>query len=155
MGDVTAEMIERGRKGDPAEIARRRKMTIKLRHARQSLTAKADESSSPYDSMVRLFAQSAKSATPAQIALTVAIGGGAMLLAPYVPVLLWGLLILPLIGGRYALGSAYLKLRDPERSARLWRIFFTLTEAGFGAGWAIDYRPAAANRLSRPRTASR
>ena len=137
MGDVTAEMIERGRKGDPAEAARRRKMTIKLRHARQTLTSQVDESSSPYDSMVRLFAQSAKSATPAQLALTIAIGGGAMLWARATPVLLWGLLILPIIAVRYALGSAFLKLRDPERSARVWRIFFTLTEAVFGAGWAI------------------
>ena len=82
--------------------------------------------------MVRLFAQSAKSATPALAVLTVAIAGGAMVWTPAGPVLLWALLMLPLLGARYALGSAFLKLRDPEKSARLWRVFFTLLEVGFG-----------------------
>jgi two-component system cell cycle sensor histidine kinase PleC len=137
MGDITAEMIERGRKGDPAEAARRRKMTIKLKHARQSLTAKGDDNSGPYDSMVRLFAQSAKSATPAQVALTLAIGAGAAFFSPVMPVLAWGLMMLPTIGARFALGSAFLKLRDPEKSARIWRVFFTMLEAGFGGAWAL------------------
>ena len=39
MSEVTAQMIERGRKGDPAEASRRRRMNIKLKHARQTLTS--------------------------------------------------------------------------------------------------------------------
>jgi len=137
MGDVTAEMIERGRKGDPMEAARRRKMTIKLKHARQSLTANSDDNPGPYDSMVRLFAQSAKSSTPAVAALTLAIGGGGVFWTPVAPVALWGVLMLGAIVMRYLLGSAFLKLNDPEKSARVWRVFFTLSESVFGAAWAL------------------
>ncbi len=137
MGDITAEMIERGRKGDPAETARRRKMTVKLRHARQSLTSRPPDDTGPYDSMVKLFAQSAKSAAPAQFALIVVITAGALFWLPTLPVVFWALLMLPTLASRYALGVAFLRLRDPEKAARLWRVFFTLTEMMFGAVWAI------------------
>jgi two-component system cell cycle sensor histidine kinase PleC len=152
MGDVTAEMIERGRKGDPTEAARRRRMNIKLKHARQSLTANSGDDRGPYDSMVRLFAQSAKSSTPAVAALTLAIGGGAMIWAPLGPVLLWGFLTLCAIGMRYALGSAFLKLKDPEKNAPLWRVFFTLAETLFGGAWAYVVVLLLQSNVSNART---
>ena len=63
MDDVTAEMIERGRRGDPQDAARRRKMNIKLKHARHALTSTTGDAAGPFDSMVRLFAK-ARAAPP-------------------------------------------------------------------------------------------
>ncbi len=136
MGEVTAEMIERGRGGDPAEAARRRRMSIKLKHARHALTNSSAEDSGPYDSMVRLYAQSMKSATPAVLLLTAVIGGAARFWAPPWQVLIWAVLALVAIGLRFGLGSAALRLEEPEKSARYWRIAFTVAEAAFGATWA-------------------
>ena len=130
MSEVTAQMIERGRKGDPAEASRRRKMNIKLKHARQTLTSSPGDDAGPYDSLVRLFAQSAKSATPAIAVLTVAVGAAAQLWAPA------GATSSPgtrsrswRVALRYALGSIYLKLPDPEKVAGRWRVYFALAEA--------------------------
>ncbi len=137
MGEVTAEMIGRGRGGDPAEAARRRKMSIKLKHARHALTNSSAEDNGPYDSMVRLYAQSMKSATPAVLVLTAVIGVAARFWAPPWQVLIWAVLALVAIGLRFGLGSAALRLEEPEKSARYWRIAFTVAEAAFGATWAV------------------
>src|SRR5579862_2576932 len=74
MSEVTAEMIERGRRGDPEETSRRRKMNIKLKHVRHSLTSSPGDAAGPFDSMVRLFAESARSAAPASALLTLGVG---------------------------------------------------------------------------------
>ena len=137
MGEVTAEMIERGRKGDPAEAGRRRKMSLKLKHARHSLTTKPDDENGPYDSMVRLFAQSAKSATPAVVALTIAIGLAAGFWAPLQQALSWSGLALAAIASRFGLASLFLVARDPEKAALRWRYIFIFAEAVFGATWAM------------------
>jgi len=46
MSQVSAESIDRGRGGDPESAARRRKMTLKLKHARQTLTSNSIDYSS-------------------------------------------------------------------------------------------------------------
>jgi two-component system cell cycle sensor histidine kinase PleC len=129
-------MIERGRKGDPVEASRRRRMNIKLKHARQTLTSYSGDAGGPYDSLVRLFAQSAKSASPAIAVLTVAVGAASQLWAPVMEVLAWNALALLAVGLRYMLGSMYLKLPDPEKAAGRWRVYFALAEACAGACWA-------------------
>jgi two-component system cell cycle sensor histidine kinase PleC len=137
MGEVTAEMIERGRKGDPAEAGRRRKMSLKLKHARHALTTNPGDENGPYDSMVRLFAQSAKSATPAVVALTIAIGAAAGFWAPLQQAVTWSAIALAAIAARFGLASLFLAARDPEKAARRWRYFFVFGEAVFGATWAM------------------
>jgi len=136
MGEVTAEMIERGRKGDPAEAARRRKMSIKLKHARHALTSDAADDHGPYDSMVRLFAQSIQSATPAIVALTLVVGAAAHIWVALPPAAIWSAAALAVTALRYGLAAAYLKQRNPEEAAPLWRVLFTVAEAVVGATWA-------------------
>ena len=135
MSEVTAEMIEKGRHGDPIEAARRRKMNIKLKHARQTLTSSPGDYAGPYDSLVRLFAQSAESSTAAVGLLMLAVGFAAQNWSPLTQVLLWEILALTMLGLRYLLGVRYLALPDPEKVAGRWRIFFVMVEAGLGAVW--------------------
>jgi two-component system cell cycle sensor histidine kinase PleC len=129
-------MIEQGRRGDPAEAARRRAMHARLKRARQALTTGPDTPRS-YDSLVRLFAQSAKSATPAIGLLIVAAAAAALRWAPLPEVLLWSAVALSALGLRYGLGSIYLRLPDPDEAARPWRVLFVFCEACNGLAWAI------------------
>ncbi len=79
MSEVSAEKIDRGRASDPASAARRRKMTIKLKQARQSLTSNSVDFPGQYASLARLFAHSVMSATPAMALVVIAVGATACL----------------------------------------------------------------------------
>src|SRR5664279_4991810 len=128
MSEVTAQMIEQGRKGDPAEAARRRAMLAYLRRARQALTSGGD-TPEPYDSLVRLFAESVKSATPV-IALLIGAAALASLRWARLPeVVSWSAVALAALGLRFGLASIYLRLPDPEKAARAWRLLFVFAEA--------------------------
>src|SRR5271155_5430279 len=124
MSEVTAQMIEQRRGGDPGAASRRRKMNIKLRHARQTLTSAEGDHSGPYDSLVRLFAQSAKLATPAFAVLALAAAFAAHYWIPLERALLWDALALAALALRYSLGWAYLRRSDRDKVARRWRFYF-------------------------------
>ena len=136
MADVTAEMIERGRRGDPEQASRRRKMNIKLKHVRHALTSTTGDAAGPFDSMVRLFAESARSAAPAAALLTLGVGAAAQFWAPLELTLAWMAAALAMVGLRYWLGVAYLSLANPEAEARLYRWLFAATQLFDGAAWA-------------------
>ena len=136
MSDVTAEMIERGRKGDPEQASRRRRMNVKLKHVRHALTSSTGDAAGPFDSMVRLFAESARSAAPAAALLTLGVGAAALSWAPTDLTLAWAAASLLAIGARWALGGRYLNLPNPESEAGLYRGLFVVTEFLTGAAWA-------------------
>ncbi|MDE3177375.1 MAG: sensor histidine kinase [Pseudomonadota bacterium] len=136
MSEVTAEMIERGRRGDPEDIARRRKMNIKLKHVRHALTSSTGDAAGPFDSMVRLFAESARSGAPAAALLTLGVGAAAQTWAPPILTLIWLAASLVMIGARYVLGAKYLGLANPESEAGLYRALFVLTQFLEGCAWA-------------------
>jgi len=136
MSDVTAEMIERGRRGDPEQASRRRKMSIKLKHVRHALTSTTGDAAGPFDSMVRLFAESARSAAPAAALLTLGVGAAAQYWASLQLTLAWLAASLVVNGLRYWLGVKYLSLANPEAQARLYRWLFSTTQLFDGAAWA-------------------
>jgi two-component system cell cycle sensor histidine kinase PleC len=136
MSEVTAEMIERGRRGDPEEASRRRKMNIKLKHVRHALTSSTGDAAGPFDSMVRLFAESARSAAPAAALLTLGVGAAAQNWAPLDLTFAWIAASLAAIGLRYWLGVRYLNLANPETEARRYRWLFVATQLFVGAAWA-------------------
>jgi len=136
MSEVTAEMIERGRKGDPDEAARRRKMTIQLRHARLNLTMGTSENPGPYEGLVRQFALSARAATPAIGLLTLLAGGAAYVGLPLTQALIWASLS-GFVALRFGLAAAYLRTKPPESATWRWRTLFTLVEILSGAAWSL------------------
>jgi two-component system cell cycle sensor histidine kinase PleC len=136
MSDVTAEMIERGRRGDPERASRRRKMNIKLKHVRHALTSTTGDAAGPFDSMVRLFAESARSAAPAAVLLTLGVGAATQVWAPLELTLAWMAASLAMIGLRYWLGVKYLRLANPEAKARRYRWLFSIIQFFDGAAWA-------------------
>ncbi len=135
MNDVTAQMIERGRGGDPQASARRRKMNIKLRHARQALTSTSGDAVGPFDSMVRLFARSARSAAPAAALLTLGVGVAAQVWLHLAPALVWVAASLAGVAARWSLGGRYLRLANPEAQAPRYRALFVATQFLDGIAW--------------------
>ncbi len=137
MSEVSAEKIDRRRNGDPAAAARRRKMTIKLKHARQSLTSNSVDFSGQYASLARLFAHSAMSATPAMALVVIAVGATAGLWVPFPKVMTWGALLAAALAVRYGLGVAFLDSPDAEKTSNAWRRKFIAAETFAGASWAL------------------
>src|SRR5580700_4022917 len=136
MSEITAQMIERGRAGDPSAASRRRKMNIKLRHARQTLTSASGDHSAPYDSLVRLFARSAKLVSPAFAVMVLAAAYAAYSWLPLDRALQWTALALSALVLRYFLGWTCLRRSNPEKSAGWWRLWFVSGEAYSGVTWA-------------------
>ena len=92
-------------------------MSLKLKHARHALTTYPGDEDGPYDSMVRLFAQSAKSATPAVVALTIAIGAAAGSGRPCAGADLERARAPAAIASRYGLASMFLQRAIRKRRA--------------------------------------
>ena len=146
MSEVTAQMIEQGRGGDPGAASRRRKMNMKLRHARQTLTSAEGDHSGPYDSLVRLFAKSAKLATPAFAVLALAGAFAAHYWFAVDRALPWDALAATAVAMRFSLGWVYLRRSDAEKVAGRWRFYFAAAEAFSGVVWAALFFPLLQSR---------
>ena len=137
MSEITAEMIERGRGADPAMTAVRRRQAHSLREMRDQLSSGGPLPSAFEIELMRLFAQSRKSATPVVAALVLAVGATASLWTPWLYVGVWvSLLYLSLALG-YWMAATFLELEDCESQATLWRRKFALSETIQGAAWSI------------------
>ncbi len=137
MSEVSAERIDKGRNGDPASAARRRKMTIKLKHARQSLTSNSIDISGQYASLARLFAQSVMSATPAMALVVIAVGATACLWVSLPQMTVWGGLVAAALAVRCGLGIALVGSPNAEKRSAAWRRKFIAAETFAGASWAL------------------
>ncbi len=136
MSSVTAEMIENGRSGNPEQLTRRRRMTILLRRIRQKLTSDDGDLGARAPELVRLFAQSKKSATPAMLVLCVAIGGAALSWVPRATIALWMSFVLLAIALLFMYAQLYLRTPEAERTGSDWRRRFVLMEFLAGICWA-------------------
>jgi two-component system, cell cycle sensor histidine kinase PleC len=122
-------------RSDPEAAARRRRMTLELRRARQVLTG-PDAIPSHSAAMVRLFAEINRSAAP-MLGL-VALGLCAIALAWMGASALatWSAFIVCAVALVYALPIAFLDSVDAEKTAGAWRRKFVLATAFCGAAWS-------------------
>jgi two-component system, cell cycle sensor histidine kinase PleC len=137
MSEVTAEMIEKGRARDPVSAGRRRKMTAKMRQAREKLTTTSDRANIYAPDLLRLFAQSHRSATPALCLLIVAIGSSALMWVPTPLVMVWASFVCMGMAVLYGFSIAFLDLNPNEAGIRQWRRKFILAESFNGLAWAM------------------
>ena len=127
-------------------------MNMKLRHARQTLTSAEGDHSGPYDSLVRLFAKSAKLATPAFALLALAGAFAAHYwFAAWTGVAL-DALAATAVAMRFSLGWAYLRRPIREVAGR-WR-FYSSPQRLFPAWSGRRCFSPCCNRASRGRGAS-
>ncbi len=136
MAEVTAEMIERGRAGDPAAAAQRRRLAIRMRQAREKLTSSGSGQRTFDVELLRIFADRHRAAAPATMALAVGAGAVVLLWGSPLGVLAWVSLVCVavLLLSRWAAGF----LHDPDAQGQLvaWQRRFVLGELARGCAWA-------------------
>lgn len=136
MSEVAAERADRSSASDAAS-ARRRKMTLKMRQARERLTTSNFDPGAYAPELVRMFAHSHKSAMPALCILTIAVGATVTLWVPFDMAVAWTSLALMAIGVLY--GFSVVFLEEPRLDSELgpWRRKFILAETFNGVAWAL------------------
>jgi two-component system, cell cycle sensor histidine kinase PleC len=137
MSEVTAEMIENGRARDPVSASRRRKMTVKMRQARERLTTANERTTAYAPDLLRLFAQSHRSAMPVMCLLVLAIGVSAVMWVPMTMVLGWATVVSMSMALLYGFSIALLDQRPEEVNVPAWRLKFVLAESFSGIAWAL------------------
>ena len=137
MTQVTAEMIERGRRGDAVTRARRRKMAARLRETRVSLSSKHGNHFVFSRELGRSFALARKNGVPALIMLTLLIALVATLWLRVGEVLIWLALMTATLALNYACAMIYLNQKDANFDPNPWRKRFILIEALQGCVWAV------------------
>ena len=138
MSEVSAEKIDRRGAGDPTAAARRRTMTIKLKHARQFAHQQLHHFSGQYARLVRLFANSVDERDAGDGAgrdrgwrHSVLVGSRAQdhhleqLCSPRS------------LAVRYGLGVAFFDTPEAEKASAAWRRKFVAAETFAGATWAM------------------
>src|ERR1700722_19396655 len=137
MSEVTAEMIENGRARDPVSASRRRKMTVKMRQARERLTTSNERTTAYAPDLLRLFAQCHRSAMPVMCLLVLTIGASALMWVPTTMVLGWAALVSMAMALLYGFSIALLDQRPEEVNVPAWRLKFVLAESFSGVSWAL------------------
>jgi two-component system cell cycle sensor histidine kinase PleC len=139
MSEVTAEMIENGRARDPVSATRRRKVTLEMRDARERLTTSPRSGGANLFAadLMRLFAQSHRSAMPVMCLLVISIGVSALMWVPPVMVMSWTAIVCMALALVYGFSVAFLDRHPDEADLSSWRRRFILAEALNGVAWAL------------------
>jgi two-component system cell cycle sensor histidine kinase PleC len=137
MSEVTAEMIERGRAGDPVVNAQRRRVAFKVRETRAKLTSEGTGHRVFDIELLRMFATSRVGAAPAMSVLGLAIAGLACTWLSIPSVLIWLALLTAGMSLNYAMASKFLAMPDGSVDVRSWRRRFAFAEAIQGTLWAM------------------
>ncbi len=122
--------------GESDAAARRRKITLELRRARQALIG-PDPIPTHSAAMVRLFADINRSAAPMLGLLALGICGVALAFIGAGALAIWSAFIVGAIALVYALPIAFLESVDAEKAAGAWRRKFVLATAFCGSAWAF------------------
>ena len=130
-------MIENGRGGDPEQMSRRRRMASHLRNVRMRLTSDDAQLGLRGPELLRLFANSKISATPALVLLCLAIGATALIWVPKEIVVVWVSWVMVATGLHFFFARKYHATPANERDDASWRHFFILLETLNGVIWAL------------------
>ncbi len=136
MSELTAEMIEQGRTGDPAAAAHRRRLSVRMREVREKLTSSGSGTRTFDVELLRMFAERHRSATPAMVALAFVVAAVATLWVRILDAAIW----LALVCSALALLSLWANrfLADVEPSNLVvWQRKFVFGEATRGLAWSL------------------
>src|SRR5579872_725611 len=132
-----SEVAERANKSGASDsTSARRKMTLRMRQARERLTTSPLDPGSYGPDLVRMFAQSHKSATPALCVLILAVGATVTLWVPIHMSLAWMSLALMAAGVLYGFSVVFLERPRLDSELGMWRRKFLLAETFNGVAWA-------------------
>src|SRR5580704_13823469 len=136
MTNVTAEMIARGRAGDPAAAPRRGSLAPEVRDAREKLTSSALCQCGFDVELLRLFAKGRRSSGPAMAVLRAVAAAAAATWLAMDAILVWLALDVAALGVAYRLAGKFLNAEETVRDAGRWRRKFVVAETLQGIAWA-------------------
>jgi two-component system cell cycle sensor histidine kinase PleC len=136
MTEVTAEMIERGRGVDPKIAAERRRLSAKVREAREKLTS-AGSGHRTFDvELLQLFAKGRQSSTFGLALFAVVAAAVATAWVPLTPLLIWLGIELATLFISSALAAKFCSLEPAGVNVGRWRSNFIIAEVIQGIVWA-------------------
>jgi two-component system cell cycle sensor histidine kinase PleC len=137
MGELTAQIIQRGRGADSDEVSRRRKIAQDVRAAREKLTSSTGlERAFDYE-LVRLFAEYRFGASVLLCVLATTVAAIATFWAPLHSLALWFCIAAAAIAVMAGLSHRFLGQSPDAVSLPAWRRYFILGELLHGASWAL------------------
>lgn len=135
MSEVTANLIDRDRRADPASLARRR-MTQRLGAAGGLLSSSAGNRAFDLE-LLRTFAQSRVTSVPALTLVGLVVSIISFVWTPGVDVFIWLALICACQLICYSAARRLLEAPEPSIDVGYWRRRFVATEFCQGLGWAM------------------
>ncbi|HLH12234.1 MAG TPA: HAMP domain-containing sensor histidine kinase [Methylovirgula sp.] len=136
MTEVTAEMIERGRGVDPKIAAERRRLSAKVREAREKLTS-AGSGYRTFDvELLQLFARARQSSTISLAIVAIVAMAIATAWVPLQQLLVWLSLALASLSVSHALAAKFSTLEPASVNVARWRSNFIVAEVIQGIVWA-------------------
>ena len=136
MTNVTAEMIARGRAGDPADAPRRGSLPPAVREAREKLTSSASCQCSFDVELLRLFAKGRRSSGPAMAVLRAVAAAAAATWVAMDAIVIWLALDVAALGVSYRIAGKFLTAEETVRDTGRWRRKFVVAETLQGIAWA-------------------
>jgi two-component system cell cycle sensor histidine kinase PleC len=137
MSEVTAEMIERGRRVDPAAAAHRRRLALKVRDAREKLTSTGSGYRAFDVELLRVAARSRMATMPIVAGIVIGVSLVAAIWVAPSRILVWTTLVFIGLVIHYSLARTFLEREDVEARIRVWRLRFILAEMLQNAIWAL------------------
>src|SRR5580704_14952226 len=113
MTNVTAEMIARGRAGDPAAAPRRGSLAPEVRDAREKLTSSALCQCGFDVELLRLFAKGRRSSGPAMAVLRAVAAAAAATWVAMNAIVIWLALDIAALGMAYRIAGKFLDAEKP------------------------------------------
>ena len=137
MSEVTAEMIEQGRDGDPRLAVERRRLAVKVREAREKLTSSGSGHRTFDVELLRLYAERRKASSTGLVCLSVALAIVASQWVALDAITIWVLLNLTAIVVAYVLSATFLEKTRADVNVVRWERVFVAAEIVQGAAWAL------------------
>ncbi len=138
MGELTAQIVQQGRRPTLHGAVHRRKLSQEMRSAREKLTSSVGLERSYEYELVRVYAQYHSGSSLLLLALAVVIAGISSLWVPIGLATGWLFLAVVVIGTKLVLSQRF--LATPPEEVRLpdWRRRFMLAELITGLVWALS-----------------
>ncbi|MGO9685525.1 MAG: histidine kinase dimerization/phospho-acceptor domain-containing protein, partial [Beijerinckiaceae bacterium] len=137
MTEVTAEMIERGRGADPKILAERRRLTARVREAREKLTS-AGSGHRAFDvELLQLFAKGRRASILALAGCSIAAAAVASAWAPLEFLLIWLAIHFASLLLSHSLAVRFASLEQASVNVSRWRRIFVSAEVVQGIAWAL------------------
>ncbi len=137
MGEVTAEMIQKGRGLEPATAQARRKRAVEIQQTREKLASDGAGRRIFDVELLRLYAQSHCGAWPVITLLAASVGGLSLMWLQITDVMGWMALIGAGLWMQQFVCARLLTMPEPDIAPRAWRHKLMAIEALRGCVWGL------------------